>query len=40
MNIWWFVFPVGSFAWGMPMAAMHKINAPFWAFILFALFWG
>ncbi len=40
MNIWWIIIPPLSFIWIGPMAAMYRISAPSWVFIMFALFWS
>jgi hypothetical protein len=39
MNIWWFVIVPLSLIWIGPMAGMKQVNAPFWAFLIFSLFW-
>ncbi len=40
MNIWWIIIVPLAFVWIAPMMAMHRSNASYWIFILFALFWG
>ena len=40
MNIWWIIITPLCLVWIFPMYQMHRIHAPAWVFILFALFWS
>ncbi|NOZ63654.1 MAG: hypothetical protein GXO71_01685 [Caldiserica bacterium] len=40
MNIWWFVILPLGLLWAVPMFEMAQINAPWWVFIVFSIFWA